>query len=50
MQAEFDKIPDGAKTIAQRRRKEELEREIQIANKSISGLKNKLRELDALHR
>lgn len=48
--AEFDKIPDGAKTIAQRRRKEELEREIQTSNKNISGLRNRLRELDALHK
>jgi len=50
LQAEYDRIPDNAKTIAQRRRKEELERDIQISNKNVSGLKNKLRELDALHR
>jgi len=50
LQAEFDKIPDGAKTIAQRRRKEELEREIQIIHKNISTARNKLREMDALHR
>lgn len=50
LQAEFDKIPDNAKTIAQRRRREELDTEIKIVNKNISGLKNKLRELDALHR
>lgn len=47
---EFDRIPENAKTIAQRRRKEELDREIKIVNKNISNLKNKLREMDALHR
>ena len=35
--AEFDKIPENAKTIAQRRRKEELDREIQILAKNISN-------------
>ncbi|CDW71884.1 cop9 signalosome complex subunit 7b [Stylonychia lemnae] len=50
LQGEFDRIPESAKTIAQRRRKEELDREIKIVNKNISNLKNKLRELDALHR
>ena len=47
---EFDRIPENAKTMAQRRRKEELDREIKIVNKNISNLKNKLREMDALHR
>ena len=47
---EFDRIPENAKTIAQRRRKEDLDREIKIVNKNISNLKNKLREMDALHR
>lgn len=34
----------------QRRRKEELERSIKQINSNISSVKNKLRELDALHR
>ena len=46
---EFDKIPENAKTIAQKRRREELERELGILHKSIANLKNKLRDLDALH-
>ena len=50
MQAEYDRIPENAKKIDQRRRREELERDIKGINSSISGLKNKLRELDALHR
>ena len=45
---EYDKIPEKPKTIAQRRRKEELERELQILGKNISSLKQKLREMDAL--
>lgn len=50
MNAEFEKIPESAKTIAQRRRKSDLEREIKILDKNISNLKNKLRGMDALHR
>ena len=46
--AEFDKIPENAKTIAQRRRREDLERELGILNKQIGGLKTKLRELEAI--
>ena len=46
--SEFDRIPENAKTMAQRRRKEELEREIKDVNKNISGMRNKLREMDAL--
>lgn len=46
---EFDKIPENAKTIAQKRRREDLERELQILNKNIGNLKNKLRDMDALH-
>ena len=46
---EFDKIPENAKTIAQKRRREELERELGILHKSIANLKTKLRDLDALH-
>ena len=44
--AEFDKIPDNAKTIAQRRRKEDLERELDILNKNIYSLKTKLKDLE----
>lgn len=44
--AEFDKIPENAKTIAQRRRREELERELGILGKNIGSLKTKLRELE----
>ena len=46
---EFDKIPENPKTIAQKRRREDLEREISILNKNIASMKIKLRELDALH-
>jgi len=46
-QNEFNKIPESAKTIAQRRRRDDLEREISILNKNISSLKNKLKELDS---
>ena len=46
---EYDKIPENAKTIAQKRRREDLEREISILNKNIGNLKTKLRDLDALH-
>lgn len=49
LQAEFDRIPDNAKTIAQRRRKAELERELQIAAKSVSTLRNKLRDMKVLY-
>jgi predicted nucleic acid-binding Zn-ribbon protein len=45
---EFDKIPDSAKTIAQRRRKGDLEREIKILDKNISSLKKKLRDMQVL--
>lgn len=45
---EYDKIPDAAKTIAQRRRKADLEREMKILDKNISSLKKKLRDMQAL--
>jgi len=45
---ELNKIPESAKTIAQRRRREDLEREMGILGRNISGLKAKLKELDAL--
>lgn len=47
--AEFDKLPENPKTIAQKRRREELERELGILGKQIAGMKSKLKELDALH-
>ena len=51
MTSELSKLPEsGHRTIAQRRRREELERDLGIIGKSISGLKNKLRDMDALHR
>ena len=46
---EFDKIPENPKTIAQKRRREDLERELGILNKNIASLKTKLREFDVLH-
>ena len=45
---EYDKIPENPKTIAQKRRKEELDRELSILNKNIASLKTKLRDMDAL--
>ena len=45
---EFDKIPESAKTIAQRRRRGDLEREIKILDKNISSLKKKLRDMEVL--
>ena len=36
---EYDKIPENAKTIAQKRRREDLERELSILNKNIGSLK-----------
>jgi hypothetical protein len=51
MQAELDKLPEnGHRTLAQRRRREELERELAIVGKNVSSLRNKLRDMDALHR
>ena len=44
--AEFEKIPENAKTIAQRRRREELERELDILNKNIYSLKTKLKDFE----
>ena len=46
---EFEKIPENPKTIAQKRRREELERELSILNKNIASMKTKLKEMDALH-
>jgi hypothetical protein len=50
MQDEFDKIPENAKTIVQRRRRDELDRELAILGNNISSLKKKLRDFDVLHR
>ena len=46
--AELDKIPENAKTIAQRRRREFLEQELKVVNKNISTMKQKLREMGEL--
>lgn len=48
LQMEADKIPDTSRTIVQRNRKQDLEREIQVLNRNISLLKKKLREKDVL--
>ena len=45
--AEFNKIPENAKTIAQRRRREDLERELDILNKNIYSLRTKLKDLES---
>ena len=39
LKSEFDKIPDSAKTIAQRKRKEFLEQELKVINKNIGTMK-----------
>jgi predicted nucleic acid-binding Zn-ribbon protein len=48
MSMEYDKIPESAKTIAQKRRRADLEREIKILDRNISSLKKKLRDMQAL--
>ncbi len=45
---EFDRLPENPKTIVQKRRREELERDLAILNKNIASLKTKLRDLDAI--
>eukprot|EP00347_Sterkiella_histriomuscorum_P014376 403361104 len=45
---EYGKIPENPKTIAQKRRKQELETELQILGKNIASLKSKLRDCGAL--
>ena len=51
LQNELDKLPEsGPRTIAQRKRREEVERDLAVASKNISGIRNKLRELDALRK
>ncbi len=50
LEEEYAKIVDkGAKTNAQRRRKDDLELELSILGKNISTLKQKLRDMNALH-
>ncbi len=39
----------GAKTNAQRRRKDDLELELSILNKNVSSLKQKLRDMNAIN-
>jgi hypothetical protein len=51
LQNELDKLPEsGPRTIAQRKRREEVERDLLIATKNISGIRSKLRELEALRK
>ena len=51
LQNELDKLPEsGHRTIAQRKRREEVEKELSIASKNISGIRIKLKELDALRK
>lgn len=51
LQAELDKVPEsGHRTMVQRRLREELERDLKLIGGSVSGIRNKLRDLDALHR
>lgn len=45
---ELEKIPDNAKTIAQRSRKEFLEEELKVIGRNISTMKQKLRDLGGL--
>ena len=46
--AELEKIPENAKTIAQRRRREFLEQEMKVIGKNLGLLKGKLRDLGEL--
>ena len=46
---EFDKIPENAKTMAQKRRRQFLEGELKLLNKNIGTLKQKLRDMGELH-
>ena len=50
MAMEFDKIPENAKTIAQRKWKSDLERELGILDWNISSLKGRLWDMGALDR
>ena len=45
---ELERIPDNAKTIAQRRRREFLESELKLIGKNLGILKGKLKDLGEL--
>ena len=45
---EFDKIPENAKTMAQIRRRQFLDSELNLLNKNIGTLKQKLRDMGEL--
>ena len=47
--AEFDKIPENPKTMAQKRRRTFLEGELKLISKNIGSLKQKLRDMGELH-
>ena len=46
--AEFDKIPESAKTMAQIKRRKFLEDELKILQKNIGKMKQKLRDMGEL--
>ena len=46
---ELEKIPDNAKTIAQIRRRDFLEKDLKTLGSKISSLKNRLRDMGELH-
>jgi hypothetical protein len=46
--AEFDKIPESAKTMAQIKRRKFLEDELKILSKNIGKMKQKLRDMGEL--
>ena len=46
--AEFDKIPESAKTMAQIKRRKFLEDELNILSKNIGKMKQKLRDMGEL--
>ena len=46
--AEYDKIPENAKTIAQRRRREFLEQELKVIGRNLATMKQKLRAMGEL--
>jgi hypothetical protein len=49
LESEYSKIPEHAKQIAVRRRREDLELELSILDTNIANMKNKLRGMNALH-
>ena len=46
--AEFDKIPESAKTMAQIKRRKFLDDELKILSKNIGKMKQKLRDMGEL--